>query len=87
MYCPVCRRWVPTSFLNVDVDEDGNVFRICTPCMEGTVEKFNFVYDPKPRIVKQLNENAQCVYCGEWDTFQVEGNYWKCNDCKEDFYV
>lgn len=87
VYCPICKRWVPTAMMNIDVDEDGVVHRICTPCIEGTVEKYNFVYDPKPHQLKHLIENKECVYCGSYDTKQVEGNHWKCNDCEEDFYV
>ena len=79
-HCPVCKKWVPEELMNRDYDDDGQLIRMCTPCMEGTAEANTFVYDPHFGKV-------QCIYCRSTDTTEQVPR-WKwfiCNQCGKTF--
>ena len=44
--------------MNRDYDDDGQLIRMCTPCMEGTLDMNDFIYDP--HLVK-LNVSTVAV--------------------------
>lgn len=74
-WCPDCRKWVPASEMHYF---DG--FRVCTWCMEGTVQLSGLVYDPH-------HEEVACVFCDSYDTIELSPNWgtYKCNACGEVF--
>ena len=81
-WCPHCKKWVPAQLLMVDVDDDGSLIRMCVPCMEGTSDSNNYVYDPH-------HEETQCIYCDSYNTTEQKPNWrtFKCNDCGEIFKI
>lgn len=79
-HCPVCKKWVPEELMNRDYDDDGQLIRMCTPCMEGTSDANSFVYDP------HFGE-TECIYCGSHNTTEQapKWRWFKCNECGETF--
>lgn len=79
-HCPACKKWVPEHLMNRDYDDDGELIRMCTPCMEGTSEDNEFIHDP------HFGE-VECVYCGSTDTVEQrpKWRWFKCNHCGETF--
>ena len=67
--------------MNYDTDPETKIItRVCTPCLEGTSEHNNYVYEPH-------HEDTECVYCGSYDTVEQAPNWkwYKCNTCGETF--
>lgn len=66
--------------MNRDYDDDGQLIRICTPCMEGTSEENDFTYDPH-------FGKTECIYCGSHDTTEQapKWRWFKCNKCGATF--
>ena len=79
-HCPVCKKWVPETSMNRDYDDDGQLIRMCTPCMEGTSEENDFIYDP------HFGE-TECIYCGSYNTTEQKPkwNWFRCNECGATF--
>ena len=66
--------------MNRDYDDDGRLVRMCTPCIEGTSDENDFVYDPKFGKVT-------CIYCKSSDTTEQvpRWTWYECNNCKKVF--
>lgn len=79
-WCPGCRKWVPAELMNYDYDDENNLVRICTPCLEGTSDQNNYVYD-------EHHEETECIYCGGWKSKPIKDKkYWyECPECGETF--
>lgn len=79
-WCPECKKWVPSDLMNYDYDDDGKLIRVCTPCLEGTSDQNNYVYDP-------AHESVECIYCGSYNTVEQrpKWNWFICKDCGEIF--
>lgn len=73
VWCPECRKWVPADLMQYD----DNV-RVCTPCLEGTSDRNNYLLD-------EYHEQIQCIYCDGYNTKETLGSLWVCNDCGEIF--
>lgn len=74
-WCQDCKRWVPTSQMQYF---EG--MRVCTWCVEGTVQPEGFVHEP-------YHESIQCIYCDSYNTVELASkwNHYKCKDCGETF--
>lgn len=79
-WCPNCKKWVPESLMNHDYDEGGQLIRVCTPCLEGTADQNDFVYDPH-------FADVQCIYCDSYNTTELKPKWgwFQCNECGEVF--
>lgn len=79
-WCPECRKWVPVDLMNHDYDDAGKLIRVCTPCLEGTSDRNDFVFDP-------THESVECIYCGSYNTVEQKPkwNWFTCKDCGETF--
>lgn len=79
-WCPECKKWVPEHLMNIDHDDDGQLIRVCTPCLEGTSQDNHFVYDPN-------FDRVQCVYCDSFNTVEQapQWNTFMCMDCGQTF--
>ena len=66
--------------MNRDYDDDGQLIRMCTPCMEGTSDTNTFIYDPHFCEV-------ECIYCGSANTIEQrpKWGWFMCNHCGETF--
>lgn len=66
--------------MNRDYDDDGQLIRICTPCIEGASDENDYVHDP------HFGE-IECIYCGSTDTVEQKPKWmwFKCNHCGETF--
>ena len=66
--------------MNRDYDDDGQLIRMCTPCMEGTADENDFIYDPHFGQTK-------CIYCGSYDTTEQrpKWTWFQCNKCGKKF--
>lgn len=78
--CPECKKWVPEDMMVRDYDDDGQLIRVCSACLEGTSDQNDFVYDPDFGKVK-------CIYCRSLNTIEQapNWNYFKCNSCNRTF--
>ena len=80
-WCPSCKKWVPEKLMNYDTDTDTKkLIRVCTPCLEGTADENNFVYEPH-------HEDTKCIYCDSYDTTELppRWRWFKCNNCGAEF--
>ena len=79
-WCPSCKKWVPENLMNRDYDDDKNLIRVCTPCLEGTADQNDYVYDPH-------FADVQCVYCDSYNTVELKlkWGWFQCNECGEVF--
>lgn len=78
-HCPQCKKWVPEQLMNHDI-VDGKLIRVCTPCLEGTSDQNDYVYDP-------LHGKTKCIYCGSYDTVEQAPKWlwFTCQSCGKTF--